>query len=100
MRRTIYRYQMAPRDDTASCAARGECSLCGKQKCLDAFKRSYQCFHMYCVACMRKGEQARSGGRHWDRCPVCNEKRGLERNSGPYEFPLPADVPEECKFLS
>ena len=29
-----------------------------------------------------------------------NEKRGLERNSGPYEFPLPADVPEECKFMS
>ena len=107
MRRTIYRYQMAPRDDTASCAARGECSLCGKQKSLHAFKRSYQCFHMYCVACMRKGEQAKSGGRHWDQCPVCQKKRGLERYSGPYyfrvtlyEFPLPADVPEECKFLS
>ena len=98
---------MATRHATASCAARGECSLCGKQKSLHAFKRSYQCFHMYCVACMLKGEQATSGGRHWDQCPVCQKKRGLERYSGPYyfrvtlyEFPLPADVPEECKFLS
>ena len=91
---------VAPAPVASPSMAQFQCSLCGKQKCLDAFKRSYQCFHMFCVACMQKGEQARSGGRHWDRCPVCNEKRGLERNSGPYEFPLPADVPEECKFLS
>ena len=98
---------VAPAPVASPSMAQFQCSLCGKQKCLDAFKRSYQCFHMYCVACMRKGEQARSGGRHWDRCPVCQKKRGLERYSGPYyfrvtlyEFPLPADVPEECKFLS
>ena len=96
-----------PMEDDDVAPAQFQCSLCGKQKCLDAFKRSYQCFHMYCVACMRKGEQAKSGGRHWDQCPVCQKKRGLERYSGPYyfrvtlyEFPLPADVPEECKFLS
>ena len=91
---------VAPAPVASPSMAQFQCSLCGKQKCLDAFKRSYQCFHMYCVACMRKGEQARSGGRHWDRCPVCNEKRGLARDSGPYYFPLPADVPEECKFMS
>ena len=46
-------------------------------------------------------------GRHWDQCPVCKKSRGLERYSGPfyfpvarYQFPLPADVPEKCKFLS
>ena len=98
---------VAPAPVASPSMAQFQCSLCGKQKCLDAFKRSYQCFHMYCVACMRKGEQAKSGGRHWDQCPVCQKKRGLERYSGPYyfrvtlyEFPLPADVPEECKFLS
>ena len=91
---------VAPAPVASPSMAQFQCSLCGKQKCLDAFKRSYQCFHMYCVACMRKGEQARSGGRHWDRYPVCNEKRGLARDSGPYYFPLPADVPEECKFMS
>ena len=59
------------------------------------------------ISCMQKGEQAKSGGRHWDQCPVCKKSRGLERYSGPfyfpvtrYQFPLPADVPEECKFLS
>ena len=98
---------VAPAPVASPSMAQFQCGLCGKQKCLDAFKRSYQCFHMYCVACMRKGEQAKSGGRHWDQCPVCQKKRGLERYSGPYyfrvtlyEFPLPADVPEECKFLS
>ena len=89
-----------PVEDDDVAPAQFQCGLCGKKKSLHAFKRSYQCFHMFCVACMQKGEQARSGGRHWDRCPVCNEKRGLARDSGPYYFPLPADVPEECKFMS
>ena len=59
------------------------------------------------ISCMQKGEQAKSGGRHWDQCPVCKKSRGLERYSGPfyfpvtrYQFPLPADVPEKYKILS